>query len=166
MGDSIEAEPRAIAFRVSGRPRPQPRPRVVKGRAISMADPRARLWRQAVERAAREAVANSGYGAPALRGAVKLTILFQFATKDETRWAQLHTHKPDASNLLKLVEDAMEAAGALANDSQIANPDVIKMWGERDGMGVTAVECPNLPRGGTVGRRNGGGELPQWLKGP
>ena len=28
-----------------------------------------------------------------------------------------HTHKPDASNILKLVEDVMESCGVFKNDS-------------------------------------------------
>lgn len=157
---------RALSFRVFGRPRPQPRPRVVKGRAVSTADPKARLWRQTVERAAREAVAASGYGAPALRGAVRMTVVFQFATKDAARWAQPHTAKPDASNLLKLVEDAMEAAGVFANDSQLAAVEPVKMWGERDCMGVTvteyALDCPQTGSGAAKSDF-GSASAPDWL---
>lgn len=129
---------RALVFQVAGTPRPQPRPRFSRGRVVSTADPKAKLWRQEVERACRLALANAGTTKPMFKGAVRLSCTFTFAPppSKRDRIGQPHTHKPDASNLLKLVEDVMEAAGVFANDSQIVEPVVAKWWGAKPGLAV------------------------------
>lgn len=129
----------ALVFSVAGTPRPQPRPRFLKGRVVSTADPKAKLWRLAVERACREAVKLSGRAAPLFDGAVRLHCAFSFAPPANAaeRIGLLHTHKPDASNLLKLVEDVMESCGVFRNDSQVAEAVPVKRWAARAGLVVT-----------------------------
>lgn len=129
---------KSLVFTVHGTPRPLPRGRYVGGRVVSVADPKAKLWRLAVDRAVRKAIADSGRAVPLFSGPVRLTICFEFAppASKRERIGQPHTHKPDASNLLKLVEDVMETAGVFKNDSQVNAPVVTKWWGECAGMQV------------------------------
>jgi Holliday junction resolvase RusA-like endonuclease len=125
-----------IAFEVSGTPRPQPRPRFVKGRVISTADPKAKLWRLMVKRAVSQAMD----GREAFAGAVKLSVVFRFRPSSLVRVGQAHTQKPDADNLLKLVQDVMEECGVFRNDSQIAHAEPVKLWAHEAGMGVVVEE--------------------------
>lgn len=70
---------------------------------------------------------------PVFLGPVSVRMVFTFApiaSKPELLRTP-HTHKPDASNLLKLVEDVMEACGVFKSDSQIARGPPEKWWGER-----------------------------------
>src|SRR3546814_11105459 len=59
--DAVMTTP-ALMFSVTGMPRPLPRPRFVRGRRmpVSIADPKAKLWKLAVERAVDEMMRNSG----------------------------------------------------------------------------------------------------------
>lgn len=127
-----------FVFSVHGTPRPQPRPRFVRGRAVSTASKSAKLWRLAIDRAARQAIADSGRAAPLFDGPVRLVCTFTFVPppSQSQRIGTPHTHKPDASNLLKLVEDVMEAAGVFSNDSKVSRAEPIKWWGERAGVSV------------------------------
>lgn len=127
-----------FTFSVAGTPRPQPRPRFVKGRVVSTADPKAKLWRLAVERAVEHALALRGDPLPLFRGAIRLRCIFTFAPPASAahRISHPHTQKPDASNLLKLVEDVMEDCGVFANDSKIARPEPEKWWGRNPGVVV------------------------------
>jgi Holliday junction resolvase RusA-like endonuclease len=152
-------------FAVRGTPRPQPRPRFVRGRVVSTADPKAKLWRIAVEREAREALKNAGGAVPLFRGAVRLRCLFSFEppASARDRIGLPHTHKPDADNLAKLVEDVMEAVGIFANDSQVAALHPEKWWGKSAGV-VVVVEPME---GGRADPPTGDGEAdpPSWLLG-
>lgn len=152
---------RPFVFHVTGTPRPLPRGRHVKGRVVSVADPKAKLWRTAVERAVRLAVVQSGRAVPLFAGAVRLHCTFVFAppASQAQRIGTAHTHKPDASNLLKLVEDVMEAAGVFRNDSQVAEPIAIKRWGERAGL-MVLVEDMSDDRPAVMA---GDASPPDWL---
>ena len=72
-----------------------------------------------------------------------------------------HTHKPDASNLLKLVEDVMESAGVFANDSQIVRAVPEKWWAERAGVCVVVEDASDQRRGSMAAAS---GTLPEWLR--
>lgn len=142
---------RALTFSVIGTPRPKSRPRFVNGRVVTTTKDTERLWRAAVERAAREAVANSGLSAPIFTGAVRTTMRFTFSPRASQRLVgSPHTQRPDKENLEKLVLDAMERAGVYRNDSQVAAGPVEKVWGERPGVSVLveeirADETPSVP---------------------
>ena len=154
-----------FTFNVHGTPRPLPRGRWVKGRLVSIVDPKAKLWRLAVDRAVREAIANSGRAVPLFRDAVKLRAVFAFEPPkgQERRLDYPHTQTPDASNLLKLIEDVMESAGVFKNDSQVTHPEPEKWWGKRAGVSVT-VQCVEGVRR-AVPSAVCEGEAPGWMLG-
>lgn len=128
---------KSLVFSVHGTPRPQPRPRFIKGRVVSTADPKAKLWRLAVERAVKEAVANRGQRLPLFTGPVRVTAVFAFPTLIRKRHGQPHTNKPDADNCEKGLWDVMEREGVFKNDSQVSDPVTIKRWGAHAGVVVT-----------------------------
>ena len=78
----------AIMLTISGRPRPQPRPRFVGGRVVSTADRKVLLWRSCVAKAAEAAMADMGPGGlPAwLGGPVRLQATFMFETGKRALW--------------------------------------------------------------------------------
>lgn len=148
-------------FSVRGTPRPLPRGRHVKGRVVSIADPKARLWRLAVDRAVRRAIADRGHAAPLFRGAVRLSCTFTFEppAAAQDRIGKPHTHKPDASNLLKLVEDVMESAGVFANDCQVSQAVPRKEWGSPAGVSVLVEDASDVAPAPRAARA----PAPNWL---
>ena len=59
-------------------------------------------------------------------------------------------HHHDRGNVLKLLEDAMQAAGFYTNDSNVCEGPVSKVFGEVAGYAITVKVLPNLqvcPRG-------------------
>lgn len=151
-----------FTFSVAGTPRPQPRPRFVNGRAVSTASPKAKLWRAGVARAAKAAVAARGDAVPLFRGPVQLRATFTFAPPDGApeRIGTPHTLKPDASNLLKLVEDVMEDCGVFKNDSQISRGPPEKWWGSRPGVVIIVESMEGETRVDPVGWTR---TRPDWL---
>lgn len=145
----------AITFTATGIPRPQPRPRVFRGRAVSTADPKARAWSDAIVRAA------SPLGRVPL-GDVPLavTMLFRFPTKDSKRHGLPHTFVPDADNLAKLALDALQRSGTLANDSAVSLLSVRKVWCASPLAGATFLLSEDQER-----VPFGGGKAPAWLAG-
>lgn len=130
----------ALTFTVHGTPRPKSRPRFVRGRVISTANPHEKLWKKAVERAALAAVMYRGDPAPVFRSAVRVRMVFYFEPSGSRGElvGQPHTHKPDTDNIAKLVLDAMVRMKVLADDSLVADQPVEKWWGERAGVVVIA----------------------------
>jgi Holliday junction resolvase RusA-like endonuclease len=151
-----------LTFSARGTPRPKSRPRLVRGRWVSTANPHEKLWKKAVERAAFAAVIYRGDPVPLFTGPVRVSMVFTFEppASDRGRIGQPHDQKPDKDNLEKLVLDAMERAGVFRNDSQVAQGPVEKWWGERAGR-----------RSARLGRRlrpaqapsAGEGDPPGWL---
>jgi Holliday junction resolvase RusA-like endonuclease len=155
--------PEAFFFRVDGTPRPQPRPRKVKGRFVSTVDPKAKLWRTAVTQACRAAIADSRRPRPLFAGPIRLAIVFTFRPPSSApeRIGTPHTLKPDASNLLKLVEDVMEECGVYRNDCEIAAPAPEKWWGRRPGVAVTVAQIATSQRQSVD---YGSRQPPDWLR--
>lgn len=153
---------KSLVFSVAGTPRPQPRPRFVKGRVVSTADPKAKLWRLAVERAVHTALSNRGERLPLFTGAVRVTMTFMFPTVDEKRLGTFHTHKPDADNIAKLCADLMETAGVFSNDSKAVDMRVTKMWARIGGVSIHVDDLSEERRATT----SPAGEPPAWLIGP
>jgi Holliday junction resolvase RusA-like endonuclease len=119
----------AITFSVAGRPRPKTRPRFVNGRVVSTVSKPELLWRGAVERAARECVANIGPLPEWAAAAAWVDMVFSMPTRNAKRVGLPHTVKPDKDNLEKLVLDAMEAAGLLSKgDARVSRGAVRKVW--------------------------------------
>jgi len=150
-----------ITFSVSGTPRPLPRPRFIKGRKrpVSITSATAKVWKQAVERAARQCLADLGkddLGDEALR----VDIEFTFATPKAERWGKPHTNKPDKDNLEKMILDCMERAGMFGKgDEQVAKGNTAKRWGQQASVVVLIRGI-----GAEGGRRpSQGAEIPAWL---
>lgn len=121
----------SFALWVAGTPRPQPRPRFVKGRVISTVDAGTKAWQHAIR--------NAAYltrGEP-IHGAVKLQLLFHMPIKDAKRWGWPHTGRPDVDNLAKLVMDQLTAAGVWADDAKVAHLECHKLYAEKGGVGIT-----------------------------
>lgn len=116
--------PNVILLTVKGTPRPQPRPRFVRGRVISTADPNARRWKANVEAVARQAAKEHGQQS----GPLSVSLGFDMPTADKKRWGLPHTMRPDSDNLAKLVLDAIMAAGLIGDDSAVSLLTVRKTW--------------------------------------
>jgi len=127
-----------LTFSVFGTPHSQPRPRFVKGRVISTASPKVKLWRDFVERSTKAALALRGGALPAFLGPVRVRMIFTFEPPKAApgRIGTPHTMKPDADNLAKLIMDVMERAGVFKNDSQASAAPPEKWWGARAGVSV------------------------------
>lgn len=101
-------------------------------------NPKAELWRSAIIRVAKDALFDRSL--PIFTGVpIKLACVFVFRPPASAldRIGQPHTIVPDASNLLKLVEDALEAVRLFDNDCRIFKPAPEKWWGERAGVHIT-----------------------------
>lgn len=78
----------------------------------------------------------------------------------ECRNGSPHTQKPDASNLMKLVEDVAEAEKLFENDSQVAQGPPEKWWGPDPGVNVL-IEVIDAERWG--GGKASHKKAPDWL---
>lgn len=63
-------------------------------------------------------------------GPVRLTVCLNFSVKDKKLWGTYKTKKPDCSNYVKELEDAMTSVGFWKDDSQISDLRVIKYYSE------------------------------------
>lgn len=124
-----------LTFSVAGIPRPQPRPRFVKGRVISTADANAKRWIAAVEAVAREAKPYAGEFGSALA----VVLVFRFPTKDKSRHGKPHTFRPDSDNLAKLILDATMRAGLIADDAAVSSLSIRKTWAIDAGVDVLMI---------------------------
>jgi Holliday junction resolvase RusA-like endonuclease len=107
----------SLYVNVAGIPRPQPRPRMIpagrgKLRIVGTADKKATLWRDAVQKALGEAAERAGWKPDAW--GYDLAVVFRLEGQA--------TGKPDLDNLVKLVMDAMQAAGVFGKSN---DPDAL-----------------------------------------
>jgi Holliday junction resolvase RusA-like endonuclease len=126
-----------MIFVAQGNPHPQPRPRVVKGRAVSTTGRAVQFWKAVVTSRARHALADSELAA--FSGPVVIEMEFRFAPPKSfmSRIGSPHTQKPDADNLAKLVMDAMQTARVIGDDSKVAELKVRKVWAAQAGCTVS-----------------------------
>lgn len=125
------------SFHVVGHPRPQPRPRFVRGRVISTLDANARTWRDTLATACRDLKAKTP-GPADLGPALSLDLAFQFPTREDTRWGCVHTFRPDLDNLAKLVQDVLADEGMLGgDDAAICRLSVSKHWAKEGGVKIS-----------------------------
>ena len=115
-----------IILDVQGIPRPQPRPRFVRGRVVSTADANAKRWIATVEAGARGLVELRGKQS----GPLAVAIGFRFPTKDKARHGKPHTFRPDVDNLAKLILDCLMRAGLIGDDSLVSTYYVQKTGDE------------------------------------
>jgi Holliday junction resolvase RusA-like endonuclease len=124
-----------IMLDVQGVPRPQPRPRFVRGRVVSTADANAKRWIATVEAGAKALVQMKGKQS----GALAVTIVFRFPTRDKARHGKPHTSRPDADNLGKLILDCLMRAGLIDDDATVSSLGIQKTWDEM-GRAVVWIE--------------------------
>ena len=124
-----------IVLDVQGVPRPQPRPRFVRGRVISTADANAKRWIATVEAGARGLVEMKGKQS----GPLAIAIGFRFPTRDKARHGKPHTFRPDVDNLAKLILDSLMRAGLIDDDACVSSLAVQKTWDET-GRAVVWIE--------------------------
>lgn len=134
-----------LLVRVAGVPRAQPRGRHVGGRVISTTGP-AKQWRQQVTQATQAAMAAAiadGRRFP-LIGAVELTIVASFPTKDAARWGDWRTATTDRDfdNVEKLVADVLVKCGVLRDDGQVSRAVYEAVWCRPTAEGVSACVMP------------------------
>jgi len=125
-----------IILDVQGIPRPQPRPRFVKGRVVACADPNALRWIATVEAGAKELLKLRGKQS----GPLAVAIGFRFPTKVKARWGKPHTFRPDVDNLSKLILDCLMRAGLIDDDACVSSLAVQKTWDEK-GRAVVLIEA-------------------------
>lgn len=125
-----------VTFFVAGTPIPQGSKTayVVKGRAVIADANRAKLkpWRAEV---ARVAEATWGDRAP-LAGAVRVEAVFVFERPKSARRPHPSV-KPDADKLTRALLDGVTDAGCWADDSQVTQLDIEKVYGTAPGVHVS-----------------------------
>ena len=117
-------------LQIDGIPRPQPRPRFVRGRVISCADANAKRWIAAVEAKAREL---RHQDAP-LKGGLFVGLDFTFPAGAKRSEGEPHTSRPDADNLAKLVLDCLMRAGMIGDDAIVSQLLIRKSYGAKPGV--------------------------------
>lgn len=152
----------SFTFSCFGTPRPKSRPRFIRGKTVSTANPHEKLWKKGVERACLAAVLWNSDHLPIFRGPVRVRMVFTFEPPlpERARIGTPHTLKPDADNISKLVLDAMVKTKVLADDSLVAALPVEKWWGERAGVVVIAEPMDGQPAQAPSAAEPG---CPDWL---
>lgn len=121
-----------IRIHVSGTPRPQPRPRFVRGRVVSTGSHLTKLWRVIMMAAFIKHRPKTG----PLAVPVRVDCLAMFPIKDEKRWGKPHTSRPDSDNVAKAIYDCLVKAGVLKDDSLVFDGSFKKIWAERGALDV------------------------------
>ncbi len=154
----------SFTFSVAGTPRPQPRPRFVKGRAVSTVSSKVKLWREGVRRVVKAGIEAHGVALPGFTGPVRVTMIFSFKPPANAmeRIGTPHTHRPDAENLSKLILDVMTECRVYRDDSQVAAAPPEKWWAAQPGVAVLVESMEGERREDPVlAFRN----APDWLSG-
>ena len=126
--------PDPLLFVIQGTPRPQPRPRFIKGKVVSTVAARIKAWRAGVERAANAAIDAQGrpWARPYFSGgspvSVEVVFAFRPPAAQQGRIGRPHTQKPDADNLAKGLLDAMQRAGVFSDDRMVSGLTARKVW--------------------------------------
>ena len=141
---------------IEGHPRPQPRPRFVRGRVISTADPLAQIWKAKVKAAAQ----GRTLAADQEKRPLAVTMSFQLPTPIQARHGKAHTQVPDLDNLAKLILDALQDTGTIANDSQVSTLVLSKGWTAPGQAGVVIELEPDLDAPGN----HPGADKPGWIR--
>lgn len=145
-----------LAFRVTGEPKGQPRPRAFarKMGAIHVArfydSDVADEWKRAVQIVVRDAATVHKW--PLTLGPVAISMCFAMPRPKSHSGAKglkpsapvHHSSKPDADNLAKLVMDQITRSGKIwRDDSQVVSLRVDKMWasGNESGCSVLIAEA-------------------------
>lgn len=144
-----------VLLNVEGNPRPQPRPRFIRGRVVSTADANAKRWKDQILNTAKLAVEARGI---VEAGSVAVVLRFDIATNKTARHGLPHTFRPDADNLAKLALDAVMDAGLLKDDAAVSTLVVTKTWAAKGGMIMTLHEDDRTPSHIPAAR------FPDWIQ--
>lgn len=123
-----------VLLNVEGTPRPQPRPRLCRGRVVSTADANARRWKDQIQATGKLAVEAHGQ---IQAQAVAVVMRFDMPTDKADRHGKPHTFRPDADNLAKLALDAVMDAGLLKDDAAVSTLVVTKTWAAKGALTMT-----------------------------
>lgn len=162
----------SLVITLAGTPRPLPRARHVPGRArpVSLTG-KAKVYAQALQRAARAAVLNVGEDVirqAFASGGLALWLLAEFPTRRSERWGQPHTHKPDGDNIAKMALDCLARAGALGGDDcRVSSVVTVKRWAARGSLSVRLEPVSNTTLSTRRGRAGSRAAVlsapPSWL---
>jgi Holliday junction resolvase RusA-like endonuclease len=144
-----------VLLNVEGNPRPQPRPRLCRGRVVSTADANARRWKEQIRSTAKLAVEARGM---VEASQVAVVLRFDLATDKTDRHGKPHTFRPDADNLAKLALDAVMDAGLLKDDAAVSTLVVTKTWAAKGGMIMTLHQDDRTPSPVPADR------FPDWIQ--
>lgn len=86
------------------------------------------------ERAIRSELESQGRKPPMYEDAVYLEVTFFYQIKQQKRWGQWKTSKPDLDNSVKSLQDVMTRMGFWKDDSQIAFLKLKKRLSEKPGI--------------------------------
>jgi len=137
----------ALEFIVLGKPAPQGSKVLTRHGAIMESNKRLPAWRDAMIAAAVSAADAADWTTATRPVVVEATFCF---TRPRSHYGTgrnaglikagapgiLHTQKPDGDKLCRALFDALTIAGAVRDDSIIAQCQWVKWWGERDYMAV------------------------------
>lgn len=144
-----------VLLNIEGNPRPQPRPRFVRGRVVSTADANAKRWKDQINATAKIAVDARGI---LEASAVAVVMRFDMPTPKADRHGRPHTFRPDADNLAKLALDAVMDAGLLKDDAAVSTLVVTKTWAIKGGLVMTLHLDDRTPSPVPADR------MPGWIK--
>ena len=144
-----------VMLNIEGTPRPQPRPRFVRGKVVSTADANAKRWKDSIRAAGKMAAEARGM---VDAGAVAIVMRFDMPTPKPDRHGRPHTFRPDADNLAKLALDAVMDAGLLKDDAAVSTLVVTKTWAAKGGLVMTIHDDDRTPSPVPASR------FPDWIK--
>jgi Holliday junction resolvase RusA-like endonuclease len=144
-----------VMLNIEGIPRPQPRPRLCRGRVVSTADANAKRWKDSIRAAGKMAADARGM---VDAGAVAVVMRFDMPTNKAKRHGKPHTFRPDADNLAKLALDAIMDAGLLKDDAAVSTLVVTKTWAAKGGLVMTIHDDDRTPSQVPASR------IPDWIK--
>lgn len=121
-----------LHLHVAGTPRPQSRPRFVRGRVVSSPSRLLKLWRTLM---LAEFINSRPVNGP-IREPVIVNMLAMFPHKDPKKWGTPHAVRPDKDNVEKAVLDCLVRAGVLKDDSLVCGGSFTKIWAQRGGLYV------------------------------
>jgi Holliday junction resolvase RusA-like endonuclease len=140
-----------IIIRVTGHPVPQGRPRatVIAGHASLYKPAKSRRWEEDARQVARQVMGDRKPWTGALNLSVRFWLALpqswpEWKRKAAERQTIAPTTKPDLSNLLKAVEDALNGV-VWIDDAQVVGIASVKSYGSAPAVEITVSTVASLP---------------------
>ncbi len=121
---------RLFQVSVSGRPAPQGS-KVRTQYGMREASKYVKPWRDAVEKAAKEAMSEDY---TPFDGPVRLTVTFFIDRPAKSKWGRYPAGTPDLSKLVRSTEDALTSAGVWVDDALVVKCFAEKLWTSEDSV--------------------------------